>query len=250
MVTSAQHVKDDGTVYTGHDLTSTVRRSYTFLDGWGRTLETHVPASDGTGGQTVTATHYNALGQTDWTSAPFWNEATASVLRLDSASGLMKSALVNPDPADLRLLHPHVIRRAGSQCLAVVGEPRGRRVRRRGPGDHDDRLRGTDDDHDRARPVVHLEHLGRAGADDFAEAVPDGLGGDVHAGGGDHHDLCVCDADGGRARSASPAPRSRTRRATQRLFEVEPCGSADPHGGPGRGRVGLLRMTRMVRPCR
>ena len=105
-VTSAQYVTDGideagNPKYTGHGLTDTVRRSYTFLDGWGRTLETHVPASNGTTGRTVTATHYNALGQMDWTSAPFYNSATASVLKLDAASGLWKSALVNPDPADL-----------------------------------------------------------------------------------------------------------------------------------------------------
>jgi RHS repeat-associated protein len=91
VVTSAQFVADDGTYYTGTSLAKTVRRSYTYLDGWGRTLEQQTPAADGLGGRSVTATAYDALGRVAWTSAPFANASPAQ----------LSSGLVNPSTASL-----------------------------------------------------------------------------------------------------------------------------------------------------
>jgi len=89
--------------FQGFDSTETTRRSYTFLDGWGRILEQHTPAADGKRyldgeedpeglpGRTVTATYYNELGQTVWTSAPFF----------DSEPAQIASERVDPDPSSL-----------------------------------------------------------------------------------------------------------------------------------------------------
>ena len=96
VVTSAQFVKASGTDYSGIAGAQQVRRSYTFLDGWGRTLEQHTPVVDQTVpsepdvGRTIVATHYNALGQNDWTSAPFFDTTEAQV-----ASGLKKPTLAS-----------------------------------------------------------------------------------------------------------------------------------------------------------
>lgn len=79
-VTSAQFVTLDNGSYEGEAGAEQVRRSYTFLDGWGRTLEQHSPAPNGTTGRTIVATHYNALGQTDWTSTPFYDALSATLV--------------------------------------------------------------------------------------------------------------------------------------------------------------------------
>src|SRR5690606_653764 len=68
-----------------------VQRSYSFLDGLGRVREQHAVAPDGSGGRVVTATRYDELGRTAWTSAPFFNEDPAQ----------FASGLVNPVFADM-----------------------------------------------------------------------------------------------------------------------------------------------------
>jgi len=90
--------------FQGFDSTETTRRSYTFLDGWGRAVEQHTPAADGKRyldgvedpnglpGRTVTATYYNSLGQVEWTSAPFFN---------NEAPAQIASGLVSPETEDL-----------------------------------------------------------------------------------------------------------------------------------------------------
>ncbi|WP_160300051.1 RHS repeat-associated core domain-containing protein [Demequina oxidasica] len=64
-----------------------VRRSYTYLDGFGRERESQAVAPDGSGGRTVTATQYDDRGLVARTSAPFFNAAAAQ----------FDSGLVNPD---------------------------------------------------------------------------------------------------------------------------------------------------------
>jgi RHS repeat-associated protein len=87
---------DGSTTFPASALTGTTRRTMTFLDGFGRSIEQHGVAPDGLGGRTVTATRYNALGQVDWSSAAF---TAAGSMRVLSASGA--TMLVNPTLASL-----------------------------------------------------------------------------------------------------------------------------------------------------
>lgn len=50
---------------------STVRRSYEFLDGFGRPVETHGVAGDGSGGRVVTQTEYDDVGRAVRVSDPY-----------------------------------------------------------------------------------------------------------------------------------------------------------------------------------
>nr|WP_246303616.1 RHS repeat-associated core domain-containing protein [Nocardioides thalensis] len=60
--------------------------SYTYIDGWGRTLETQVPQPGGSG-RIVSVTGYDELGQVRYTMPGVLNPGTPG------------NALVNPDPA-------------------------------------------------------------------------------------------------------------------------------------------------------
>ncbi|MCB2413570.1 hypothetical protein LGT39_12025 [Demequina sp. TTPB684] len=96
VVTTAPFVGDTGTSFPAHALTGSTRRSMTFLDGFGRSIEQHAVAPDGSGGRTVTATRYNDLGQVAWSSSAF--AAAGSMTVLDPSGATM---LVNPALADL-----------------------------------------------------------------------------------------------------------------------------------------------------
>ncbi len=96
VITTAPFVGDTGTSFPASSLTGTTRRTMTFLDGFGRSIEQHAVAPDGTGDRTVTATRYNALGQTDWSSSAF--TATGTMQVLDASGDTM---LVNPTLASL-----------------------------------------------------------------------------------------------------------------------------------------------------
>ena len=91
VVASAPFTLDDGEEYIGHPLSSTTRRSYTFLDGWGRVLEQHGVAPDGSADRVVTATGYNELGQVAWTSAPFTADGAARFMDSDGTTALVNA---------------------------------------------------------------------------------------------------------------------------------------------------------------
>jgi RHS repeat-associated protein len=63
---------------------STVRRSYEFLDGFGRVIESHTVAPDGTGGRLVTQVAFDDVGRVVRSSEPFYDAEPAQV-----DSGLM-----------------------------------------------------------------------------------------------------------------------------------------------------------------
>jgi RHS repeat-associated protein len=54
-----------------------VRRSYEFLDGFGRPIESHTVAPDGSGKRLVTQTAYDELGRAFRVSEPYWDDAVA-----------------------------------------------------------------------------------------------------------------------------------------------------------------------------
>ena len=70
----------------------TVRRSYQYLDGLLRPIETHSVAQDlVSGDHLVTATRYDALGQVAWSTGPFVVDGDAQA----------SNALANPDSRDV-----------------------------------------------------------------------------------------------------------------------------------------------------
>ncbi|WP_084125978.1 RHS repeat-associated core domain-containing protein [Demequina sp. NBRC 110054] len=54
-----------------------VNRSYTFYDGFGREIQTHTVAADGSEGRTVSATQYDQYGQVILTSGAFYDSKSA-----------------------------------------------------------------------------------------------------------------------------------------------------------------------------
>lgn len=102
VVTTAPFVGDTGndavgTANNGFLLTDeagTQRRSFTFLDGWGRAIEQHNVAPSGDGGRTVTATRYDRYGRVAWSSAPFHASNPATIFT-GAQSSLVNPALVS-----------------------------------------------------------------------------------------------------------------------------------------------------------
>lgn len=86
VVVSAQFVGWDASASQWRALPEAgfVRRSYEFLDGFGRPVESHTVAPDGSGGRLVTQTAYDAAGRAYRMSEPYWDAAPAQ-----AASGLM-----------------------------------------------------------------------------------------------------------------------------------------------------------------
>ncbi len=84
-VTSAQHAGYDAAANAGagqwvcQEAACFVKRSYMFLDGWGRAVEQHRVAPDGSGGRLVSATRYNKLGHIEFVASTFWNEDAAQL---------------------------------------------------------------------------------------------------------------------------------------------------------------------------
>ncbi len=84
-VTSAQHAGYDAAANAGagdwacQEAACFVNRSHMFLDGWGRAVEQHRVAPDGSGGRLVSATRYNKLGHIDFSASTFWNEDAAQL---------------------------------------------------------------------------------------------------------------------------------------------------------------------------
>ncbi len=84
-VTSAQHAGYDAAANAGagqwvcQEAACFVNRSHMFLDGWGRAVEQHRVAPDGSGGRLVSATRYNKLGHIEFVASTFWNEDAAQL---------------------------------------------------------------------------------------------------------------------------------------------------------------------------
>src|ERR1035437_42298 len=96
VITTAPLVGDTGTSFPASSLTGTTRRTMTFLDGFGRSIEQQAVSRSGPGAtRTVTATRYNALGQVDWESAPFSSMGSMRVLSAAGATMLVNPTLVS-----------------------------------------------------------------------------------------------------------------------------------------------------------
>jgi RHS repeat-associated protein len=86
-IAQAQFAGFDGSTPVVHEGVGTARRSYTFYDGWGRVVQQHSVAPDGSGGRLVTATGYTDTGAVAWVTEPFADEDPAQF-----ASGLVDVA--------------------------------------------------------------------------------------------------------------------------------------------------------------
>ena len=84
VVLSAQLAAMNGTTPVSSAQTSTVRRSYEFYDGFGRVVETHVPALDAGGGRLITKTSYDGVGRAVRQSEPYLDSSKPA----QAASGL------------------------------------------------------------------------------------------------------------------------------------------------------------------
>ncbi len=94
VVTTAAFVGDNGTTFPTTALAGSQRRSFTFLDGFGRAIEQHSVAPDGSAGRTVSATRYNTLGQVAWSTAPFFVSDGATVITGGGLTKLVNAALI------------------------------------------------------------------------------------------------------------------------------------------------------------
>ncbi len=83
-VASAQFTGFNGTTPVTSSLAGSVRRSYTFFDGFGRVVQQHSVAPDGSGGRLVTATGFTDTGAKAWSTEPFFDSDPAQF-----ASGLV-----------------------------------------------------------------------------------------------------------------------------------------------------------------
>jgi RHS repeat-associated protein len=92
-----------------------VRRSYEFLDGFGRPLESHVVAPDGSGKRLVTQT-YDELGRAFRVSEPYWDDAVAQ-----AASGVKAGAWVPDLEADPAITVGEVIPRYSETVFDASG---------------------------------------------------------------------------------------------------------------------------------
>ncbi|PKQ25462.1 MAG: hypothetical protein CVT64_09655 [Actinobacteria bacterium HGW-Actinobacteria-4] len=88
VVASAPFVKDTGVLYSGETHASTALRTYDFYDGWGRPLEQHRVAPDGSGGRVVTASLADAYGRVFAKAAPFFDSSPARMMNTDGTTAL------------------------------------------------------------------------------------------------------------------------------------------------------------------